>query len=320
MTNSQPGSGDLAFSDTTKIAVLDIGSNSFHFVVGEMSNNSVKILYKLKQKVRLADGLSDQMVLSEAAILRGLEALEKIEQRIQTYKPDSVKVVGTYTLRNAINVDVFIQRAKSICSYPIEILSGEDEAKLIFNGVAQTYSLDKPTLIIDIGGGSTEFVIGQHKEPEIATSLDMGCVSYTNRFFADGQMTDLAFDNAISAASNNLQQVQAAFKALGWDKCLGTSGSVESLVSVIAQQSGLSLFKQSLTLDDLYILKALCIHTKDSDRLTIGEVNECRKHVFAAGLSIMIAAFQVLEIKELNVVSAALREGVMFNILDTMTQ
>ncbi|GAA0301335.1 hypothetical protein GCM10009128_20650 [Psychrosphaera haliotis] len=318
MTNSQPGSGDLAFSDTTKIAVLDIGSNSFHFVVGEMSKQSVKILYKLKQKVRLADGLSDDMVLSNAAIERGVEALEKINQRVKTYKPDFVKVVGTYTLRNATNIADFERAAKSVFSYPIQILSGEEEAKLIFNGVARSHTLDKSTLIIDIGGGSTEFVIGQNKQSDLAASLDMGCVSYSQRYFPQNIMTNDAFDKAINAAKNNLKTIEDSFVNKGWEVCLGTSGSVESLVSVIAQDTGQQLSKQAITLEDLYKLKRLCINAGNSEALSIGEINECRKHVFAAGLSIIIAAFEVLNIQSLKVVTSALREGVMYEVFDAM--
>jgi len=318
MTNSQPGSGDLAFSDTTKIAVLDIGSNSFHFVVGEMSKHSVKILYKLKQKVRLADGLSDDMVLSNAAIQRGVQALEKINQRIQTYKPDFVKVVGTYTLRNATNIADFEREAKSVFSYPIQVLSGEEEAKLIFNGVARSNTLDKPTLIIDIGGGSTEFVIGQRKQSELASSLDMGCVSYSQRYFPENIMTNDTFDKAISAAKSNLKTIEGSFVNKGWEVCFGTSGSVESLVSVIAQETGHPLSKQAITLEDLYKLKTMCVNAGNSAALNIGEINECRKHVFAAGLSIMIAAFEVLNIQSLTVVSSALREGVMYEVFDAI--
>lgn len=318
MTKTKVAFDDTVIRDSSNIAVLDIGSNSFHLVVAKISASEVQILHKAKHKVRLADGLNEQLILSESAIQRGLDALVHIEKTLQSYHLDTVEIVATYTMRTARNADEFIERAASILSYPIEIVSGEEEAKLIYNGVANTNSVNDTTLVIDIGGGSTEFVIGQGHESKLAKSLNMGCVSFTNRYFKQGLMTATGFELAVEAASQQLETIRAAFLKNGWRVCLGTSGSIESVVSVVAQQNAMSIPSQAVTLDDLYKLKQMCIDVHVMDDLTLGVINEDRKHVFAAGVSILIAAFEQLNIESIRFVNAALREGVIFNIHSKM--
>lgn len=318
MTKTKAAFDDLALRDSTKIAVLDIGSNSFHLVVARVISGTVQILHKMKQKVRLADGLSDQMILSESAMQRGLDALRIIEESLKGFEPNSVRIVATYTLRKAKNAQQFIKLASDIFSYPVEIVSGEEEARLIYNGVAHTNTLTDKTLVIDIGGGSTEFVIGEGFDPHLTRSLDMGCVSFTNKFFNTGEMTEKRFDKAITAAQQHLEQIEKNYLNKGWKTCLGTSGSVESMVSVVAHSTGLDVLSQEVGLQHLESLKQMCIDTKHIDDLQLGEVNEDRKQVFAAGLSILIAAFRSLNIKSLQFVGAALREGVIYEMEDSL--
>ncbi len=314
MEKTNPVTVDFALRETTKIAVLDIGSNSFHFVVGEVRADGVKTLYRLKQKVRLAEGLSADNVLSDSAISRGLLALKNIKSKIELYEPDVTKIVATYALRNASNIKEFLIPAKDVLATPIDIISGEEEAEYIFKAVACVKRLVKTALVIDIGGGSTEFIVGTGADSHVKHSINMGCVSYTQQFFSTGEFTEQRFESAINSAVNNLNIVKTNYLQHGWDMCIGTSGSVESMVSVIANQRNVNLYDQAITLDDLLALKEHCIDKAVVSDLELGPENEDRKQVFAAGLSIMIAAFQTLEIKQLKVVSVALREGVMYDI------
>lgn len=318
MTKTKAAFNDLELRDSTKIAVLDIGSNSFHLVVARVISGTVQILHKMKQKVRLADGLSEQMILSDSAMQRGLDALRIIEESLKGFEPNSVRIVATYTLRKAKNTQQFIRLASEIFSYPVEIVSGEEEARLIYNGVAHTNTITDKTLVIDIGGGSTEFIIGEGFEPHLTRSLDMGCVSFTNRFFGTGEMTEKRFAKAITSAQQHLEQIEKSYAKLGWKACLGTSGSIESMVSVVANTSGLDFKSQPVSLQHLESLKQMCIETKTINDLQLGEINEDRKQVFAAGLAILIGAFKSLNIKSIEFVSAALREGVIYEMEDSL--
>jgi exopolyphosphatase/guanosine-5'-triphosphate,3'-diphosphate pyrophosphatase len=168
--------------EVSKVAALDIGSNSFHLVVARIVAGSVQILHRVKQKVRLAEGLNDDDVLSDEAMERGLSMLKVVAESLKGFEPDSVRIVATHTLRKARNARDFINSAKTILPYPIEVISGVEEARLIYSGVAHTNHADGQQLVIDIGGGSTEFVIGEGFTPLLCRSLQMGCVSYTKRF------------------------------------------------------------------------------------------------------------------------------------------
>ncbi|MAI65755.1 MAG: exopolyphosphatase, partial [Alteromonas sp.] len=173
--------------EVSKVAALDIGSNSFHLVVARIVADSVQILHRVKQKVRLADGLDDDDILSDEAIARGLSMLKVIAESLKGFEPDSVRIVATHTLRKARNARHFIKAAKEVLPYPIEVISGVEEARLIYSGVAHTNHADGQQLVVDIGGGSTEFVIGKGFTPLLCRSLQMGCVSYTQRFFSTGE-------------------------------------------------------------------------------------------------------------------------------------
>ena len=223
---------DLELRESNQIAVLDIGSNSFHLVVARIISGAVQILHKTKIKVRLADGLDKKNVLSQQAIERGVQALEVIKTSLAGFEPNSVKIVATYTLRKAKNANRFISAAKQIFPYPVEIIAGQEEARLIFNGVAHTESLDDKTLVVNIGGGSTEFIIGEKLEPMLLRSLDMGCVSFTQQFFNKPVLKQKHFDKAITAAQ---QQSSSAYQCEQWFHAIAQS-CFAPLLSIIAGQ------------------------------------------------------------------------------------
>jgi len=306
---------DLDVRESTQIAVLDIGSNSFHLIVARIISGTVQVLHKMKMKVRLADGLNSQNLLSKEAVDRGLQALDVIKTSLEGFEPNSVRIVATYTLRKAKNANLFIEAAKQIFPYPVEIIAGQEEARLIFNGVAHTEALDDKTLVIDIGGGSTEFVIGEKLEPILLRSLDMGCVSFTRKFFNKEVIKAKHFDEAITAAQQHLELIEDKYINIGWQNTLGTSGSIESLV----MQSGLGNESHQLTLNDLEQIKQNIIAAGNVDNLELPHVNEDRKQVFPAGLAILIAIFRSLKINTLQYAQAALREGVINEMESSLT-
>lgn len=165
------------------IAAIDLGSNSFHMVVAKVVNQDLQLISRHKQRVRLATGLNDQKVLDQTAIQRGIECLEMFAERIQGFSPENVRITATHTLRQAKNTAEFIEQARQVIPYPVEVIPGAEEARLIYLGVAHTQPQSQSMLVIDIGGGSTELVIGHEFTPELVNSLQIGCVSYTNRFF-----------------------------------------------------------------------------------------------------------------------------------------
>lgn len=302
-------------NDSTKIAVLDIGSNSFHLVVARVISNSVQILHKTKIKVRLADGLSKDNYLSQDAINRGLEALNVIQHSLAGFEPEKVRIVATYTLRKAKNALDFIKAAKKILPYPIEIIAGKEEARLIYNGVAHTETLDGKTLVVDIGGGSTEFSIGEQFEPILLRSIDIGCVSFKQLFFNNDKIKRKMVDKAIAYAQQQVSLIAQQYITQNWNNCIGTSGTIESIVTIMNKGSTEGV----LTLLQLEQLMESLIEAEDINLLDFGDINEDRKLLVPSGLAILIAIFKEFKIEQMSFASAALREGVIYEMEDSLT-
>ena len=303
--------------EVNKVAALDIGSNSFHLVVARIVAGSVQILHRVKQKVRLAEGLNEDNVLSDEAIERGLVTLRVVAESLKGFEPDSVRIVATHTLRRARNAHQFINAAKEILPYPIEVISGVEEARLIFSGVAHTSHADGQQLVIDIGGGSTEFVIGEGFNPLICRSLQMGCVSFTQRFFASGELTQKSFERAITTAEQELEPIEGKYKKLGWVQCIGTSGTIRSLFS-LCQQNRPNGHDVPITLKRLRNLMKQFVSAGHIDKLDYPDLSDDRRVVIAGGLAILIAVFKALEIETLVYSPAALREGVLYQMEDEL--
>lgn len=305
--------------ESLKVAALDIGSNSFHLVVARIVAGSVQILHRVKQKVRLADGLSAEGELSAEAQQRGLDTLATIAESLQDFAPESVRVVATHTLRKASNAKLFLQEAKKVFPFPIEIISGAEEARLIYQGVAHTNHQLGQRLVVDIGGGSTEFIIGEGFETKILRSLQMGCVSYTNRFFKQGELKTKAFSKAITAAQQELEMIDKKFNQIGWKSCIGTSGTIKSIIELASQLDSTNR-ENCVSLSDLTTLMNLCCAAGNSKDLKLEGLNDDRRPVFAAGLAILIAVFKSLSISEMEFSAAALREGVLYEMGDQLAQ
>ena len=219
--------------EAREIAAIDLGSNSFHMIVARIINGSIQVLSRLKQKVRLADGLDEHNVLSQEAIERGVNCLALFAERLQGFEPKDVNVVGTYTLRRAVNNDEFLRQAAAVFPYPINIISGQTEAKTIYAGVCHTQPESGRKLVIDIGGGSTEMIIGNDFTPLVAESRHMGCVSFAKKFFPNGEISKENFEQARQSAVNKIEDLSWEYRKLGWQSVLGSSGTIKTVYQVI---------------------------------------------------------------------------------------
>lgn len=298
------------------LAAIDMGSNSFHLAVARVVGRGIHVIDRVHDRVQLAAGLSEDKQLDEASQLRALTALERFGQRLRDVPSATVRAVGTDALRVAKNSSAFIERASIILGHPIEVISGEEEARLIYRGVAQTTPHEDGgrQLVIDIGGGSTECILGTGLEPEHAQSLHMGCVGFTKQFFADGVITRERFRRAQIAAQLLFERLPEAYFRADWARAFGSSGTMVTLHEILringwAGDSGL------MTRDGLTRLREALITAGHAERLQIPGLKPQRQNIIAAGLAIARAAFKALPLRHLQSTTAALREGVLYDLL-----
>ncbi|WP_127960084.1 exopolyphosphatase [Serratia microhaemolytica] len=295
----------------SEIAAIDLGSNSFHMVIARIVNGALQVIGRLKQRVHLADGLDHENRLSEEAIERGLACLALFAERLQGFPADNVAIVGTHTLRQAINVETFLTRAAAVLPYPIEIISGQEEARLIFMGVAHTQPEKGRKLVIDIGGGSTELVIGENFQPLLAESRRMGCVSFAQQFFPNGEINATHFTRARVAAAQKLESLAWQYRIQGWQYALGASGSIKATQEVliaIGEKDGL------ITPARLELLREKVLQFSHIDSLQLPGLTEERQPVFVSALAILSGIFDALALRELRFCDGALREGVLYEM------
>ncbi|VEG12289.1 exopolyphosphatase [Moraxella cuniculi] len=294
------------------LGAIDLGSNSFHLAIARLDHGEVRKVASISEKVQLAAGLDEQNVLSEEAIVRGLECLNRFSQHITEVHPSRLRIVATNALRKAVNAQEFLQRANEILPKPIEIIAGREEARLIYLGVSHSNASTDRRLVIDIGGGSTEFIIGQGFEPIEMESLQMGCVTYTKKFFDDGKITEAAFEAAAKYTQTELLGITKRYKKVGWDNAIGSSGTIKAARSVLAE---LGLSTETVTLAGLQKLKKHLIKLGSIEKIDFEGVKAHRQAVFPAGVAELIAIMQTLGIDELGYSDGALREGVMYDML-----
>lgn len=295
------------------VCAVDLGSNSFRLQVGKVRGNQIYPLDGLKESVRLAAGLGAEKNLDEAAQLRGLEALRRFNERLRGFRPEAVRAVATNTLRVAKNAAEFLLRAEEALGFPIEVIAGREEARLIYVGVAHT--LPEPSrqqLVVDIGGGSTEFIIGRDFEALQLESLYMGCVSYTMRFFPNGEITRAALAEAETAAASQLETIAGPYRAMGWELAVGSSGSAKALADVL-ELNGFS--RAGITREGLAKLRQAMLKAGNVERLQLEGLRSDRTPVFAGGFAIMSAVFNALEVEEMVFSEGALRLGVLYDLL-----
>ena len=299
--------------DANHYAVVDLGSNSFHLLIIKLKDEKIVTVNKVKRKVRLASGLNQDSVLSDEAIKRGLDCLSLFADHLSTIPNQNMRIVATATIRIAKNRDDFLTKANAILPLKIQLLSGVQEAETIYKGVAHTGKQDKTTkkLVIDIGGASTELIVGQGFVANKAVSLNVGCVSYKENFFADGALLKENFDAAINSASKNIQIVSHDFIKLGWQAVVGSSGTLRALAEILAFRQQ----EMAITAAFLDEVKLALIEFKSIDNINFEGLRADRAPVIASGLCILIALFNCLGIKELRLSTGALREGLLYDML-----
>ena len=292
---------------------MDLGSNSFHMVVARVEDGHVHVVDRLKERVGLAAGLDDDVNLTREAQRRALACLARFGQRLRDMPARNVRAVGTNALRRARNVREFLARAQPVLGHRIEVIPGREEARLIYLGVAHARQDDPGRrLVVDIGGGSTECIIGRRFEPIVTDSLDMGCVVWSLRHFPGGRVTRKSMERATLAARLELRPIRRRYRRLGWSVCLGSSGTILA-VEQILRQSGWS--DQGVTRKGLRRLRDAMADAGRSDRLDLPGLDPERAAVLPGGVAILSAIVDGLRIDRLVPSSGALREGVVYDLL-----
>lgn len=293
-------------------AAIDLGSNSFHMLIVREVGGSIQTVAKVKRKVRLASGLNEDNELDLAAMTRGWQCLSLFAEQLREIDADKLVIVATATLRQAQNRQQFIDKAETILGHPIQVISGDDEANIIYRGVACTSSGKGNRLVIDIGGASTELVVGECNQAMLLNSLEMGCVTWRSRYFkGPNSLTEANFEQAIQATKATLSPYASHYRRLGWQSCSGASGTVQAIQEVMLAQQ----MAEPMTLTKLYQLRAQVIACKDIDSLTITGLSAERAPVFPSGLAILIGLFEELRIKSMDLAGGALREGLVYGLL-----
>lgn len=296
-----------------QLAALDLGSNSFHLLVAHDSNGRLQIVDRIKEMVRLADGLTKDKSLHADAVERALDCLDRFSQRLRGLAPEDIRVVGTNTLRKATNAQSFLEAAERILGTEVEIISGREEARLIYLGVSHALedTADR-RLVVDIGGGSTELILGRQFRAEVMESLHMGCVGMTKACFADGKMRASQFKSAINLARLELEPLEQTYREAGWDTAIGASGTILAVQDIITEMSPDSA---TITLPRLKEIKKALIDARQIEKIHLPGLSSDRAPVFAGGLAILYAIFEAFDIEELHSTSGALREGLIYDLL-----
>ena len=301
-----------------QLAAIDLGSNSFRLEIGRVENGQIYILDSLRSNVRLGAGLNGGKTLSDEAQAAGLEALGQFGERLRGFDPAQVRVVATNTLRVAKNAATFIAKAETLLGLPVEVISGREEARLVFSGVA--HSAPPPLikqLVVDIGGGSTEFSVGLGFEPELMESLYMGSISYTLAHFPGGFIDDYTLRQAELAARREVQVIAKAIRGSGWQMAVGSSGTARSIERVLAQNH---IGNGGITLDGLRWIRKVMLGAGSIENISIVGLKPDRALNLPGGFAILAAIFSELGIESMRVSGNSLRLGVLYDLLARITE
>lgn len=300
--------------DEGLLAAVDLGSNSFHLAVARLDHGQLRLVTTLSEKVQLAAGLDEKNRLTDEAQERALQCLSRFAQHLQGVGPRHMRVVGTNALRVARNAGAFATKAARVLGHPLEIIAGREEARLIYVGVSQALAGQGRRLVVDIGGGSTEFIIGERHEPLATESLHMGCVTYTLRFFPDGALSAKAFERAITAARQEVLGIKEQYQGLGWVQVVGSSGTIKA-VQQVQQQMGLAAPDGRITRAGLQELHRHVLRHSHVGAIDLPGLKDDRKAILPAGLSILLGIFEELGLESMEYSDGALREGVLHDML-----
>jgi len=294
------------------VAAIDLGSNSFHLVAAEVREGSLVIVDRLKDPVRLAAGLDADRRLDEASQERALESLRRMGQRLAELPRGSVRCVGTNTLRQARNRAAFLRKAQVALGHRIEVVSGREEARLIYLGVGRDLEQEGPRLVVDIGGGSTELAVGEGPEPEMVDSLYMGCVSWTMRFFAEGRITEEGMDAAVNAARMELSGLKRRYRGAQWEFVLGSSGTIKAVETILRENN---LSPDGITGEGVERLRQRLIRAGRIRDIYLQGVSDTRREVLPGGLAVLVAVVDSLGIERMVASQSALREGLLVDLV-----
>lgn len=300
--------------DGDALAAIDLGSNSFHMVLAQHMLGQLRVVDRLRETVRMADGLDGKGGLSAPARQRALDCLARFGQRLRGVPRLHVRALATNTVRQLYDPQAFLGPAEAVLGYPIEVVSGREEARLIYLGVAHAQP-PKPgqrRLVIDIGGGSTEFIIGSGFDPIERESLQAGCIASTRRFFPNGRLSKKKWNSALTEISAEFQQFAGLYRALGWQEALGSSGTHKSIGEICA---AMKLTKGAITAEALPQVRERLLQADSIDQIDLPGLSGERRPIIAGGVLVLEAAFQALGLQKLLVSKAAMREGILYDML-----
>ena len=296
------------------LAAVDLGSNSFHMIIARLRDGHFQVVDRLREMVQLRAGLDKDNRLTGESQDRAIACLQRFGERIRELPVGSVRIVGTNTLRVAKNSQQFLRKARLALGHPIEIVAGEEEARLIYLGVAHALAFDNSRrLVMDIGGGSTEFIIGEGFSGLRRESLEMGCVSFSQRFFADGKISKSRITIASIAAGSRLRSIQRPYRKIGWNEAIGASGTIRCVANIVKENGWAD--DGVITPKSLEKLMDAMIDAGHIDNLQLGRLSSERASVLAGGVVILKAAFDRLKIDRMIVSDGALREGLLYDLL-----
>jgi exopolyphosphatase / guanosine-5'-triphosphate,3'-diphosphate pyrophosphatase len=295
------------------LAAVDLGSNSFHLQIGRAVDGQIYPLDSLREVVRIGAGLTADKRIDRATQARALEALRKFGERLRGFPRQAVRAVGTNTLRVAKNAPQFLREARQELGFPIEVIAGREEARLIYLGVAHSMPpAPHHRLVVDIGGGSTEFIVGEGMEPQLTESLYMGCVSYSLKYFPDGRIEKSGLKAAELAARQEVAGIARAYRAAGWQEAVGSSGTARSIENIL-RENGYA--EQGITREGLERLRSLLLKQERADPERIAGLRANRALVLPGGFAILSAVFGELGLETMAVSEGALRHGVLYDLL-----
>jgi len=299
--------------DSPYFAAVDLGSNSFHMVIARVQDERVEIIDREKEMIQLARGINAEGYLRQDAQQRALACLTRFAERLSQIPGHQIRAVGTKTLRSTRQPKQFLREAEKALGVPIQIISGYEEARLVYSGLAHSVTNDHAQrLVVDIGGGSTELVIGQDYEPMVLESLPMGCVTYTEQFKgASGKLTASAFNQAYLAACSELESVRKIYLRAGWQISYGTSGTVRAIADLVQGRDGGAVITAAS-------LDWLCREIFNS-KAFFNDLPSLRRSVLPAGLAILKAVFDQLKLDKLHVGDAALKEGLLYDSIGRLS-
>ena len=295
------------------LAAVDLGSNSFHLQIGRVVDGQIYPLDAVREVIRLGAGLTAEKRIDRATQAAALEALAKFAERLRGFPRQAVRAVGTNALRVAKNSPQFLREARAVLGFPIEVISGREEARLIYLGVAHALpAAAHRRLVVDIGGGSTELIIGTGFEPQLTESLYMGCVSFSLKYFPEGKIDKPRMKAAELAARQELAGMVGTYRAAGWDEAVGSSGTARALENIL-RENGFA--EDGITRDGLDRLRTLLLKNEKADPDRVAGLRPNRAPVLPGGLAIMRAALYELGIEAMKVSDGALRHGVLYDLL-----